>query len=171
MTEGFGTCTARAVWFVTEMIPPEGPNNRTLSLWRLANICSIRWMKSRRGQRVNSIISPKSPRVRHALTVIFRERDDGARVRASAPSVALKSLLRSGAFSSISGRKKKKKKVGLRGELRIRGCKDFRYNCLKVVISHLLSDLQKMQGAFHVPSVSHNPPKSQITPYSPWTLR
>lgn len=168
MTEVSGTWTTRAVWFVTKMIPPEGPNNRPLSLWRLANIPSIKWMKSCWGLRVNSIISPKSPRVRQALTVIFREREDGARVRASAPSVALQSLLRSGAFSSISGRKKK---VGLCGELRIRGCKDFRYNCLKLVISHLLSDLQKMQGAFHVPSVSHNPPKSQITLYSPWTLR
>lgn len=64
----------------------------------------------------------------------------------------------------------KEEKVGLRGELRIRGRKDFRYNCLKLVISHLLSDLPKMQGAFHVPSVSHNPRKSQITLYSPWTL-
>lgn len=71
---------------------------------------------------------------------------------------------------SLWKKEKKKKKVGLGCKLRIRGCKDFRFNCLKLVISHLLGDLQKMQGAFHVPSVSRNPRKSQITPYSPWAL-
>lgn len=65
----------------------------------------------------------------------------------------------------------KKKNIGLGCELRIRGCKDVRFNCLKLVISHLLSDLQKMHGAFPVSSLSHNPLKSQITPYSPWALR
>lgn len=95
-------------------------------------------------------------------------KDDETQTHASTSTIALELLLRSGTFSSVSV---EKKNIGLGCELRIRGCKDVRFNCLKLVISHLLSDLQKMHGAFPVSSLSHNPLKSQITPYSPWALR
>ena len=108
MTEVFGTCTARSVWFVTKLISPEGPNNGALSLWRLANISGIEWMESRWGQRVTSIISPKSPWVRRALTETDDEKKMGTQSDARTLTVALELLLRSGTFSSISVEKEKK---------------------------------------------------------------
>lgn len=167
MTDDFGTGIAWCVWFVTKLILPEGPNNCLLSLWRLTNTSSIKWAQSRRGQWVNSHYLLKSPWVRRALTVIFFEKTMRHR------SVPAHWLLPSGCSCSLvpfHPSHFKKKKIGPHCKLRIRECKDFSNNCLKLVISHLLSDLQKMQGAFRVPSVSHNPFKAQITVYSLWTL-
>lgn len=164
MTDVFGTGMAWCVWFMTKLSLPEGPNNCMLSLRRLSNTRSIKWVQSSWGQWVNSSYLLKSPWVRHSLTVIFCEKMMGH------TSMPARWLLPLSCSCGLVPFHLSHCKNWPALQVRIKECKESSYNCLKLVISHLLSDLQKMQGAFHVPCVSHNPLKAQITRYSLWTL-